>query len=163
MTFDEDVPIRERACSWDLAMDHDVDPANDPMTPAIGSHSHVLPSIPVVVGQSNSSRGTFNHFQPDGVGDNEPPIFDDNLQFVDPIPVEPYLHNDGRESDDSYDISSGIPPRYPRYRHHGFNLRNSGMQLEGQFGPGFEEPKKRGKRRHVKRALSSLTSLVTCH
>lgn len=147
MAFDEDVPIRERACSWDLAMDQDVDPANDPMTPAIGSHSHSLPPIPVVVGESDASsgRGNFNSFASDGVGNNEPPIFDDNLQFVDPIPVEQYLHNDGRESDDGYDISNGIGTRYPRHRHHGFNLRNSGMQLEGQFGPGFEEPKKKRK------------------
>ena len=59
MAFDEDVPIRERACSWDLAMDHDVDPASDPMTPAIGSHNHALPPIPAVVGQygAGATRG----------------------------------------------------------------------------------------------------------
>lgn len=144
MSFEEDVPIRERACSWDLAMDQDVDPASDPMTPAISSHSHPLPSIPGTVGlQGPPLRNNFNFASSGGDGDNEPPIFDDNLQFVDPMPTD-YI-GDGRESDDSYDISNGIATRYTRYRHHNFNLRNSGMQLEGQYGPGIEEPKKKRK------------------
>lgn len=147
MAFDEDVPIRERACSWDLAMDHDVDPANDPMTPAISSHNHALPPIPAAVGQygAGAARGNFSSFPTAGEGDNEPPIFDDNLHFVDPIPGDPYLHHNDGGSDDSYDISNGMAARYNRNRAHGFNLRNSGMQLEGQYGPGIEEPKKKRK------------------
>ena len=36
MAFEEDMPIRDRACSWDLAMDHDTESAAVPMTPAAG-------------------------------------------------------------------------------------------------------------------------------
>ena len=60
MAFDEDGPIRERACSWDLAMDHDVDPANDPMTTAFSSHNHALPTIPAAVGQYGAGAARSN-------------------------------------------------------------------------------------------------------
>lgn len=142
MAFEEDLPIRDRACSWDLAMDHDTEAASVPMTPAAGMQSQ---------GQSQNSVSFLQHakgsaysvFAPGG--DGEPSLFnydDDALLGVDALSGDPTTDKD---SEDSYDISNGIMTRYNTYRQHSFNTRNSGNVLDLSFGLNSLEPKRKRK------------------
>lgn len=141
MAFEEDVPIRDRACSWDLAMDHDTESAAVPMTPAAGvQHPGQSASSMSFMQQVKGSAYSVFSSQ----GDPEPSLFqyDDELLGVDPIPGDPTTDKD---SEDSYDISNGIMTRYNTYRQHSFNLRNSGNVLDLSFGLNSLEPKRKRK------------------
>lgn len=141
MAFDEDVPIRDRACSWDLAMDHDTESAAVPMTPAAGIQHPGHPQTSVSFAQPVKGS-TYSVFS--SQGEAEPSLFqyDDELLGVDPIPGDPTTDKD---SEDSYDISNGIMTRYNTYRQHSFNLRNSGNVLDLSFGLNMLEPKRKRK------------------
>jgi hypothetical protein len=146
MNFEDEMPIRDRACSWDLAMDQDGDggqqAASVPMTPSAGMHAQHINTMNQINFSSQIKGGVYSQFT--SGGDNEPSLFqdvDDAFMGVE-VPGDP---TNDKDSEDSYDISNGIMTRYNTYRQHNFNTRNSGNALDLSFGLHSLETKKKRK------------------
>lgn len=146
MNFEDEMPIRDRACSWDLAMDQDGDAgqqaASVPMTPSAGMHAQHINTMNQINFSNQLKGGVYSQFT--SGGDNEPSLFqdvDDAFMGVE-VPGDP---TNDKDSEDSYDISNGIMTRYNTYRQHSFNTRNSGNALDLSFGLHSLETKKKRK------------------